>query len=42
MKKSLNHFESPGFKTLSAAFHDGDSLENPKRRFEALDATPGA
>ena len=37
----LAHFSALGFKTLSGAYYDGDTLENPAGWLEALDRTPG-
>ncbi len=41
-QESLSHFSKLGFKTLAAAYYDGETLENPKGWLEALDRTPGA
>jgi hypothetical protein len=40
--ESLRHFSNLGFKTVAAAYYDGDDLENPKGWLEALDKTKGA
>ena len=38
----LAHFSGLGLKTLSGAYYDGDTLENPAGWLETLDRTPGA
>ena len=40
--KSLEHFSSLGFKTLAAAYYDGDDLDNVADWLESLDKADGA
>jgi len=40
--QSLQHFSRLGFRTIGAAYYDGDDLENCKGWVEALRATPAA
>jgi len=40
--KSLEHFSSLGFKTLAAAYYDGDDLDNVATWLESLDKADGA
>ena len=39
---SLKFFSSLGFRTLAAAYYDGDSLDNPKGWLTALEQTANA
>lgn len=41
-EKSLEHFSGLGYRTIGAAYYDGDDLENIRGWLETLGRTPGA